>query len=512
MGKLETTSVSIGALAERVRDRGLELPEIQRSFVWNRPQVRDLLDSLYRGFPIGTLLFWRAGDLEYSRDIESDAAQGSNKRNPDFVLDGQQRLTALSKVIHGGDPDIRFHIETEQFEVANAAIKRDPHWIPAHDVFAKGAISVAKDRGLFADEAAEEMLGRLNRLEQIKNTTVPIHILDGFDYDEVTEIFVRVNSKGTRLRQAELAIARLAFRLPGMVTNDLKTFEEELDGKGYDVDLRYLVRCLTAVATGQSRFRALGTAEPKAIESAWAETRKALQYFLNLARENLGLESWDWVPSNNALIVPVAYLARRPYADVDQMRLLRWFLLSSVWQRYSGSAETAMDADLRLLKESDPFDALEHVLKQEVGRLEVTADDLDDAGVRSPFFLAAYLACRMNGARDWATGVALSSTNLGTQHLLELHHVFPHALIADRYSRKDVNEIANIAFISKTANLHISKTPPTEYLPDIPRERLEQQFVPTDPALWEIDAYQDFLQRRRELLAEGINQVLTPGA
>ena len=144
------------------------------------------------------------------------------------------------------------------------------------------------------------------------------------------------------------------------------------------------MRCLTAVATGKSRFPALGKAEPKAIESAWAETRKALEYFLNLARENLGLESWDWVASNNALIVPVAYLARRPYADVDQMRMLRWFLLSSVWQRYSGAAETAMDEDLRLLKESDPFDALERVLKQEVGRLEVTADDLDDAGVGSP--------------------------------------------------------------------------------------------------------------------------------
>ena len=105
-----------------------------------------------------------------------------------------------------------------------------------------------------------------------------------------------------------------------MVTNDLKTFEEELDGKGYDVDLRYLVRCLTAVATGQSRFRALGTAEPKAIELAWVETRKALQYFLNLARENLGLESWDWVPSTNALICagglpgPTAVRGRGPDA------------------------------------------------------------------------------------------------------------------------------------------------------------------------------------------------------
>ena len=410
--------------------------------------------------------------------------------------------------MHDGDPDIRFNIETEQFEVANAAIKRDRHWIPVFAVFQNGAVSVAKEHGLFASEDAEEVLGRLNRLEQIKTTTVPIHILDGFDYDEVTEIFVRVNSKGTRLRQAELAIAQLAFRLPGMVTDELKDFEEDLDGKGYDIDLRYLVRCLTTVATGQSRFRTLGTAEPSAIMKAWEETRKALEYFLNLARENLGLESWDWVPSNNALIVPVAYLAYRPYADVDQSRLLRWFLLSSVWQRYSGSAETAMDEDLRSLRESDPFEALERALKQEVGRLKVTADDLDDAGVRSPFFLAAYLACRMNGAHDWATGVALSSTNLGTQHLLELHHIFPRALISNLYSRKDVNEIANIAFISKTANLHISKKPPKEYLSEMPTERLEQQFVPTDPALWEIDAYQDFLQRRRELLAEGINRVL----
>ena len=268
------------------------------------------------------------------------------------------------------------------------------------------------------------------------------------------------------------------------------------------------MRCLTVVATGQSRFRALATADPKAIGSAWKETRKAIEYFLNLARENLGLESWDWVRSNNALIVPVAYLARRPYSDVDESRLLRWFLLSSVWQRYSVSVETAMDEDLRLLREPDSFDALERVLKQEVGRLEVSADDLDDAGVRSPFFLPAYLACRMNGTRDWATGVALSSTNLGTQHLLELHHIFPRALISEIHTRKDVNEIANIAFISKTANLHIGKTPPAKYLPDIPIERLEQQFVPTDPGLWEIDAYQGFLQRRRELLAEGINAVL----
>ena len=507
MGKLETTSVEIGALAQRVKDGELELPEIQRSFVWNRPQVRDLLDSLFRQYPVGTLLLWRTTNLPHVRDFETEVPNNRNGRTPDFVLDGQQRLTALARVIHDGNPDIRFNIVTEQFEVANAAIKRDTNWIPVTDVFQKGAISVAKERGLLQGTEIETFLQRLNNLEKIMGTKVQVHVLEGFDYEEVTEIFVRVNSKGTRLRQAELAIALLAFRLPGMVTNEIKAFGDELDDSGYDIDLRFLMRCLTAVATGQSRFRAIGTASPETIQSAWGETRQAIEYFLNLTRENLGLESWDWVPSNNALVVPVAYLAGRPFSGVDTNRLLRWFLLSSVWGRYSGSAETRMDQDLRLVRELAPFDSLESSLKQDVGRLDVSADDLDDAGRNSPLFLATYLACRLRGMKDWATGVELTSTNLGTQHLLELHHIFPRALIRDRYSRKDVNEIANIAFTSKATNLGIGKKPPVEYMREFPVERLRQQFVPLDPTLWELDTYQNFLQRRRELLAQGINEV-----
>ncbi len=510
MGKLETTSISIGALAERVRNRELALPEIQRSYVWNRPQVRDFLDSLYRDFPVGTLLLWRAEEIGYSRSIESAAAEGAQARRPDFVLDGQQRLTALARVIYDGDPDIRFNLETERFEVANAAIRRHPHWIPVTDIFSKGATRVALERDLIRDggTVAENALSRLNRVAEIRNISVPVHTLTGFDYEEVTEVFVRVNSKGTRLRQAELAIAQLAFHLPGMVTNDLKAFEDELDESGYDIDLRFLVRCLTAVATNQSRFHVLGTVEPQHVERAWRDTRRAIEFFLNLAKENLGLESWEWVPSNNALAVPIAYLARRPFDAVDNKALLRWFLLSSIWQRYSGAAETTMDQDLRLVRGPSPFDALERALLQDVGRLEVAADDLDDAGVRSALFLVTYLACRQRGAKDWATGVALSSTNLGTQHLLELHHIFPRAQITDQYDRKDVNEIANIAFISKASNLRIGKTPPAEYLNRIPQERLQQQFVPTDSKLWQVDAYQQFLQRRRELLAAGINGVV----
>ena len=507
MGHLQVTQIEIGTLAQQVRDRELVLPEIQRSYVWSGSDVRDLLDSLYRGFPVGTLLFWRADDLPHVRPLNTESSQRSVGRPPEFVLDGQQRLTALVRVIYDRDPDVLFNIDTQEFEVARAARRRGGNWISVTDVFQKGGLAVALELGLSPGESTE----RIKTLEAITKKYFPVHLLSDFDYEEVTDIFVRANSKGSRLRQAELAMAQIAFRFPGMVTDDLKAFEEELDDSGYDIDLRYLIRCVAAVATGQSKFPVLATFlgdSPNEFRISWRRTREAIEWFLNLARENIGLASWEWVPSNNALVVPVAYLARHNhYRDADTNGLLRWFLLSSVWGRYNRAIETRLDQDLRLIREDSPFVALERQLLQDVGRLEVSADDLDGAGINSPFFLAAYLACHRRGAEDWGNGTRLSPRNLGVPYTLERHHIFPRAVISDRYDRKDVNEIANLAFISKRANLRIGKKAPIDYLDDIPQERLEQQFVPTERALWHVDAYQDFLQRRRELLANGINEV-----
>ena len=160
---------------------------------------------------------------------------------------------------------------------------------------------MALELGLTPGESTE----RIKTLEAITKKYFPVHLLSDFDYEEVTDIFVRANSKGSRLRQAELAMAQIAFRFPGMVTDDLKAFEEELDDSGYDIDLRYLIRCVAAVATGQSKFPVLAAFlgdSPNEFRVSWRRTREAIEWFLNLARENIGLASWEWVPSNNALV------------------------------------------------------------------------------------------------------------------------------------------------------------------------------------------------------------------
>ncbi len=294
-----------------------------------------------------------------------------------------------------------------------------------------------------------------------------------------------------------------------MVTDDLGKFEDDLERINYDIELRFLVRCMTAVATGQSRFPPLATVSEDRIREAWAKTRRGVNYFVNLLRQNLGIESTDWLPSINAFVVPVTYLSRISDArQADRKGLLRWFVTASMWQRYAGSAETTMDQDLRVLSEPEPLGLLIDDIRQSIGRLEVAATDLDDAGVNSPFFLPMYLACRHVDAMDWWTNVRLSSTNLGTEHALELHHIFPKARVKDNHPRRDVNELANMAFLSKRANLEISANEPATYLPGVDSDRLSRQFVPLDASLWTLERFQDFLAARRSLLASGINAFL----
>jgi hypothetical protein len=513
MGTVET-AVPLSNLVDQVEAGELELPEIQRTYVWNRPQVRDLLDSLYRGYPVGTILVWQSDEAPIARPLEV----GGTGRNADFrrfLLDGQQRLTSLTLASKGSNsslrlpfPDIFFNFETEEFQVANALIRRDPRWVSVTEVFKQGAIKVAMQRNLLERPDREVILERLNRLASVSKYLVPVHVLKGFTYEEVTDIFLRVNSRGTRLREAELAIARLAFRLPGFVTDRLKQFEDEIDAAGYDIDLRFLLRCLTAVATGQPAFPPLALVPEPEIVPAWDRTASAVRLFLNLLRNNLGIDSADWLPSLNALVVPVAYFARKSFGEIDAKKVLRWFLLASTWQRYAGSAETDLSRDLRALSNHEPFDDLIEIIRHSAGRLELSAQDLDDAGVSSPFFLATFLACRRLGATDWWSDIKLSSTKpLGQEHSIELHHIFPRALVSDIYPRQDVNELANMAFVSKRKNLEISANDPGSYLQSISPERLRQQYVPLDMDLWKVDRFQDFLAERRRLLAEGVNAV-----
>jgi len=189
-------------------------------------------------------------------------------------------------------------------------------------------------------------------------------------------------------------------------------------------------------------------------------------------------------------------------------KLEHWFLVANMFARYSGSSETTLDADLATLySRGGPADLIS-VVKQQFGRIRLNPDDFDFRQTRSPLFNAVYLALRSRGAKDWQNGLAFSLNHLGNSHQIEFHHIFPKAVISGRYEKKEVNEIANMAFLNSAKNKHLGKTKPEAYLPAISSEVLQRHAIPLQPELWKIENYREFLVARRQLLAEAVNQHL----
>jgi hypothetical protein len=506
--------------------RGLVLlPEIQRAYVWKGPQVSKLLDSLYHEYPAGQILLWDTIELPITKQLEGvEAPSLPSADRPKIVLDGQQRLTSLYQVLgkERGGLEVYFNIETEQFQLYLRRLKADPLWVAVravlnnekHDLKILQEIEAADGPSL-TDPKSQVYLDRLQKLKRIGEYKFPIEIFRSDDYEEVTELFIRINSAGTRLRAAELVLAQLALRLPGAIVEKFEQALEEYEEVGFDLETRLLTRALIAVGTGQSRFKYLTEFWKKSreeIELVWERTRKGVDSAVNFVRQNARFESAEWLPSLNALIPLAAYFERHPKIARDvEVGLLRWFYVASVRGRYSGSPETAMDEDLKAVASDEAIQGLMKNLGP-VAALEITADEFDDAGWRNPLFPMTYALARKRGAADWFRGIALGTDVVGEEQSIQVHHIFPKALLKEvGVSRKDRDEIANLAFLAAKPNRQISRRPPEQYLPEIAErhpDRLTAQCIPMDRTLWKVENFDKFLAARRELLAGGVNELI----
>lgn len=521
--------LKVRELLDEIARGEVVLPEIQRAYVWKGPQVAKLLDSLYREYPAGQIMLWDTVNLPVTKNLEGVATPAlPSAGQPKVVLDGQQRLTSLHKAI--GKPgrsdegvQVYFHLDTEQFERYSRRLSKDPRWVSVravvngekHDLDFLQDIEAAGGPGP-KDPAAKVYLDRLQRLRRIGEYKFPIEIFRSDDYEEVTELFVRINSAGTRLRAAELVLAQLALRLPGAVVDKFEEAIEEYEDIGYDLDTRFLVRTLIAIGTGQSRFRYLTEfwkKDPKEIDSIWKRAKKAVDSAVNFVRHNARFEASDWLPSLMPLVPLAAYFDRHQTIAPDvEEGLLRWFYVVSLRGRYSGSQETSLDEDLKAVASDRPIQSLMATALPSGASAEVNSDEFDDAGARNPLFPMTYALARKRGAKDWFRGITLGTDVVGEDHDIQVHHIFPKAVLKRAgYVRKDRDEIANLAFLTAKPNRQISQRPPSEYLPEIAErhpDRLVAQCIPMDRDLWRLERFQDFLAARRETLAAAVNQLV----
>jgi hypothetical protein len=522
--------LKINAILDQIDMGGMALPEFQRGYVWNRDQVVGLLNSLYRGHPVGGLLVWVT-----TTDVASDArTRGETALPPGTVkllLDGQQRITTLYGIIRGEPPrffdgnaeafsNLYFHLDDEVFaRYQRQRMADDPLWISVTDLMQQG-VGQFIQRFVTDSEMQPHLqmyLDRLNRIDSIKEIDLHIEEVTGADktVDVVVDIFNRVNSGGTKLSKGDLALAKICATLPE-ARDEMKERLETWRGHGYHFKLEWLLRCINTLLTGEALFSALADVSADDFRDGLLRAERRIEYLLNTIGSRLGLDHDRVLGSRYSFPLMVRYLDDKGGLIADPKerdKLLYWYVNSFLWGRYAGSTETFLNRDLAAIDGPDgSLDRLIGELRQTRGSLELSPEDFAGYSRGARFYPMLYMLTRTWKARDWDTGNELASHMLGRMASLELHHIFPKALLYEAgYELAQVNALANFTFLTKETNLRVSARDPAEYLAefvDRDPDLIASHRIPTDPELWRIEKYPDFLAARRELLATAANEFM----
>ena len=564
--------MSVNQLVANIEKGYIQKPEMQREYVWRATRVRDLLDSLYRGYPSGTILLWETDTDAPTSDFAIATEKNSTTR-PLLLLDGQQRLTSLSSVIRG-EPifvrerrklrqiEILFNLEhpdelvtiTEiddapeasfqssvdddmedeeeetiqdrlnqfTFIVSTPQLANAANWVNVSEVFKSHSdAEFLKKAGITSldDPLYTKYSDRLKKLRQIREYSYRLDVLEPtLSYEEVTEIFIRVNSLGVKLRSSDLALAQITAKWRNSLILFQEFQSEVHEQRGLYFDLGFFVKSLVISATGQSKFKTLGSLSKDELEAGWEIAKKNITFALNFVTSNLKIDSLALL-SSPFIVHTIAYWGEKNNGKVSQAEssaMRRWALIANTKSYYSSSAESKLDADLLALRSGSGADNLLERLETQLGRLDVTEAEMIGKTVSSGYFKAMFIAFREDGAKDWYSKLEISVKHRGNEDKLQFHHIFPKAFLKQHYPdlrRNQVNDISNLAFIGGKTNREISAKPPAEYLKKIidskDVELLILQAIPTEGEILDTYSYDDFLLKRRKTIVKRINKLLS---
>ena len=516
----------LAAILDQIDSGSVLLPEFQRGYVWNRDQVRGLMRSLYRGYPVGGLLTWET-------QADGSVVRGAEATTPTLrvlILDGQQRVTTLYGISRGRPPTffqgdesafsgLRFNVEDERFEFYGPAKMRDdPRWIDVTSLFMRGLEHHIGTLNSHPDTQPRIVtyMERLARLRGVLERDFHEEKITGEDktVDVVVDIFNRVNSGGTKLSKGDLALAKKCAHWPearAVMRSHLDVWQKE----GFAFSLDWLLRNTTAVATGRAEFASLDDVPVADFKQALEGSAQYISRFLDVVAGRLGLDHDRVLMGRYAfpVISRLLHLVGGHFPrSADSDRALFWYIHSALWGRFAGSTETVLNQDYEAATRSGVDGLISTLERWRGGNLSIDGQDFEGFGRGSRFYPLLYMLTRVHGARDFGSGLALHSHLLGHLTSLQVHHIFPKAVLYDAgYPRSQVNAVANFCFLTQDTNLAIGKRRPEDYFPEVEKKHpgvLASQWIPGDPALWRIDRYPDFLAARRELLAGAANAFL----
>ncbi len=561
---------NVGSLLDQIDLGIVGLPDIQRPFVWKNAKIRDLLDSMYRGFPVGYLLFWQSAQAEGTRGIGVD---GKQKHPSLLIVDGQQRLTSLYAVVKGKKIlredyseehiEIAFHPLEEKFEVADAAIRKDKHWLPnisrlwspdtdLFDLVDGYLEALRQTREVTADETKKSRQS-IKRLQGLLNYPFQaLELLATVSEEQVSQVFVRVNSKGQRLNEADFILTLMsvywdegrhdlerfsrAAKKPAQGPTPYNHFLQPAPDQmlraaiGYGFKrgrLQYVYSLLRGkdLETGRfseerrvAQFARLKEAQACALSlQHWKDFLKCLMH--------AGFRSGKVITSETTVLYSYVFflLGKAEYglSQSDLRRTIaRWFFFASLTGRYTNSPESALEGDLIQLREVKNAAGFVACLERNMAA-QLTDDfwrvtlpsDLDSAAARSPSLMGYIAALCLLDAKVLFSKLTVSSlldpTTDAFRNSLERHHLFPKDwLKKNGYPEiHQTNQIANYALLEWPDNADISAQSPADYWPGYKGCYSEAEWPTVRywhalPERWETMKYENFLKQRRGLMAQ----------
>jgi hypothetical protein len=382
---------------DAIEHRELVLPEFQREYVWDLEQAKQLMVSLYRGYPTGSLLFWETASPP---DIKNNALPTSFVGRVRVLLDGQQRLTTLYLLLKGeippyytkedilNDPrDLHFHLQKREFEYYGPVkMGKDPFWIKVTDFFQGRKPNIFTLTQQYVRDAdpmvyAEHLGESIALLEKIKDRDYPAQTVpSGADIDDAIDVFDRVNSLGTRLTQAELALTHMSGKWPE-IRRVFKQKLEILNRQSFQFNLDFLVRCITGVVTKGALYERSHKATRDELETGWSILDKVLNTVIGLLRGRGFIHGSEDLSTANVLVPIIVYLAYNDGKfkdDQEIRRFLYWMYQALLWGRYSGRTNEMLERDINhVLSSGDPVEALINDIIDARGRLDLRSADIE---------------------------------------------------------------------------------------------------------------------------------------
>ncbi|MET7297670.1 DUF262 domain-containing protein [Embleya sp. NPDC005575] len=499
------------------------IPSIQRDYVWKTPDIRDLLDSLYRGYPIGSVLLWKTRiQVPFRAAAVSQDAQ--NTHQPVYLLDGQQRLISLAWVYRPESRadakklDLRFDLANEQFVSPVGAQRNDPLLIPVVDVLASDPEFFRMLTVAGVDPATpvfQTYFTRLQKLHDIHKREIAVITYTSDDYEEVADVFARVNKGGRKLTKGDLVYSAIAARwADGLAT--IEAFHAELARDGFALDRDPVLRVLGYYAgVGLRSIRLLDASVTEAVlKDAWAKTADSVRMTVEFLREECGVPRSAVLKTQNVLVAPSILLHRRggTLGLEETRRLRRWIYTILAFMRYTGASETAMESDVRWMDVEPEEVRWRELTNGAFGTRSVDAPvqatDLEHKTSVHALFNVLYIAALRREVRDWVDGDRLDELREDSSARIEYHHVFPDAAIGGAYPKELRNCVANYAFVSARTKRAIGTKTPAQYLSTLDPDHLAGHWMPTDPDLWTVERFPDFLAARRGLMVATLNGML----